>query len=69
MVEEFCSVVARAVDAVAGAVRGRKLNSTMERGVAELRERVEDLEDSLAAFAARAERDETTLRPWTDVRQ
>jgi hypothetical protein len=37
--------------------------------VDELRERVEYLEDSLAAFESRAERDEKALRPWNEIRQ
>jgi hypothetical protein len=35
----------------------------------ELRERVEYLEDSLAAFESRAERDENALRPWNEIRR
>ena len=37
--------------------------------IAELRERIEYLEDSLAAADARAERDESALRPWSEVRR
>jgi len=42
---------------------------TAPTDVAELRERIEYLEDSLAAADARAERDEAALRPWRDVRR
>ena len=69
MVEELRSAFARALDAVADAVRGRKLRSTIECDVAELSERVEDLEDSLAALDSRAGRDEATLRPWSEIRR
>lgn len=69
VVEELRSALARALDAVADAARGRKLSSTVERDVAELRERVEDLEDSLTAFDSRAGREEETLRPWSEIRR
>jgi hypothetical protein len=49
-------------------LRGRKRPSDLERNILELRERVEYLEDSLAAFVARAERDERAPRSWVDVR-
>lgn len=42
---------------------------TAATDVAELRERIEYLEDSLAASDARAERDEAALRPWSEVRR
>lgn len=67
-VDELRSNLARALDALANATRGPKPPSELERDVAELRERVEYLEDSLAAFEARAERDEKALRPWAEVR-
>ena len=69
VVEELRSALAGALDALADVARGQKQNSTIERDVAELRERVEYLEDSLAAFESRAERDEKALRPWTEIRQ
>ena len=68
-VEDLRSSLARALEALAGATRGQKPPSELERDVAELRERVEYLEDSLAAFEARAERDEKALRPWAEVRR
>jgi hypothetical protein len=68
-VEELRGALARALDALAEAARGQKPNSTVERDVAELRERVEYLEDSLAAFESRAERDESALRPWNEIRR
>jgi hypothetical protein len=49
-------------------LRGRKRPSDLERNILELRERVEYLDDSLAAFVACAERDERALRSWVDVR-
>jgi hypothetical protein len=57
------------LEALADVTRGQKPSSELERDIAELRERVEYLEDSLAAFEARAERDETELRPWSEVRR
>jgi hypothetical protein len=69
MVEELRSGLARALDALADVTRGQKPSSGVERDVAELRERVEYLEDSLAAFEARAERDDAELRPWNEVRR
>lgn len=69
LVEELRSSLARAFEALAGATRGQKPPSELEHDVAELRERVEYLEDSLAAFEARAERDEKALRPWAEVRR
>jgi hypothetical protein len=69
VVDELRSALARALDALAEAARGQKPNATIEREVAELRERVEYLEDSLAAFESRAERDEKALRPWNEIRQ
>jgi hypothetical protein len=66
---ELRSALARALDAVADAARGRTLSSTIERDVSELRERVEDLEDSLAALDSRAGRDEERLRPWIEIRR
>ena len=69
VVDELRSALAGALDALADAARGQKPNSTIERDVAELRERVEYLEDSLAAFESRAERDEKSLRPWNEIRQ
>jgi hypothetical protein len=69
LVGELRSSLARALEALAGATRGQKPSSELEREVAELRERVEFLEDSLAAFEARAERDEKALRPWAEVRR
>jgi predicted RecB family endonuclease len=68
-VEELRSNLARALEALASATRGQKPASELERDVAELRERVEYLEDSLAAFEARTERDEKALRPWDEVRR
>jgi hypothetical protein len=41
----------------------------LRRGVEALCERIEYLEDSRAATAARAERDETALRPWIAIRR
>jgi hypothetical protein len=50
--------------------RPHRTKPELERDVAELRGRVEYLEDSFAAFVARAERDErAALRPWVDVRR
>ena len=69
VVDELRSALAGALDALADAARGQKPDSTIERDVAELRERVEYLEDSLAAFESRAERDEKALRPWNEIRQ
>ena len=57
MVEELRSGLARALEALADVTRGQKPSSELERDVAELRERVEYLEDSLAASEARAERE------------
>jgi hypothetical protein len=51
MVEGLRSGLARALQAPANITR--RQSSTPERGAAELRERVEDIEDSLAAFEAR----------------
>lgn len=42
---------------------------SLRRDVETLRERIDYLEDSLAATAARVERDETALRPWTAIRR
>jgi phage shock protein A len=67
MVEELRSGLARALEALADMTRGQ--SSKLERNVAELRERVEYLEDSLAALEARAERDDAELRPWNEVRR
>ena len=69
MVEELRSGLARALEALADVTRGQKPSSELERDVAELRERVEYLEDSLAASDARAERDDAELRPWSEVRR
>lgn len=69
MVEELRSGLARALEALSDMTRGQKPPSELERHAAELRERVEYLEDSLAAFEARAERDDPELRPWSEVRQ
>lgn len=69
VLEELRSALAGALDALAEAARGQRPNSTIERDVAELRERVEYLEDSLAAFESRAERDEKALRAWNEIRQ
>lgn len=69
MVEELRSGLARALEALADVTRGQKPSSELERDVAELRERVEYLEDSLAASDARAERDDAELRPWGEVRR
>ena len=69
MVEELRSGLARALGALADVTRGQKRSSELESDVAELRERVEYLEDSLAASEARAERDESELRPWSEVRR
>lgn len=69
MVEELRSGFARALEALADVTRGQKPSSELERDVAELRERVEYLEDSLAASDARAERDDAELRPWSEVRR
>jgi hypothetical protein len=69
VVEELRSALAGALDALADAARGPRPSSTIERDVAELRERLEYLEDSLAAFESRAERDEKALRPWDEIRQ
>ena len=67
--EELRGALARALDALADAARGQKPNANVEQEVADLRERVEYLEDSLAAFESRAERDESALRPWNEIRQ
>lgn len=69
MVEELRAALARALEALADVTRGQKPSSEVERDVAELRERVEYLEDSLAASEARAERDDAELRPWNEVRR
>ncbi len=69
MVEELRSGLARALEALADVTRGQKPSSEVEGDVAELRERVEYLEDSLAAIEARAERDDAELRPWSEVRR
>ena len=69
MVEELRSGLARALEALAEVTRGQRPSSEVESDVAELRERVEYLEDSLAAFEARAERDDAELRPWSEVRR
>jgi hypothetical protein len=69
MVEELRAGLARALEALADVTRGQKPSLEVERDVAELRERVEYLEDSLAAFEARAERDDGQLRPWSEVRR
>jgi predicted nucleic acid-binding Zn-ribbon protein len=68
MVEELRSGLARALEALADVTREQK-PSKLECDVAELRERVEYLEDSLAAFEVRAERDDAELRPWNEVRR
>lgn len=68
-VEELRSSLARALGALADAARGPAPTPDLQRDVAELRERVEYLEDSVAAFEARAERDEAALRPWSEVRR
>ena len=67
-VDELRSGLARALEALADAARGQT-PAGVEGEIAELRERVEYLEDSLAAFEARAERDEKALRPWPEVRR
>jgi predicted nucleic acid-binding Zn-ribbon protein len=67
MVEELRSRLARALEALADMTRGQ--SSKLERNVAELRERVEYLEDSLAALEAQAERDDAELLPWNEVRR
>jgi len=41
----------------------------LRRDIEELRDRVEYVEDSVAAFIARAKRNERTLRPWAEVRR
>jgi hypothetical protein len=69
LVDELRSALGRALDALADAARGQNPASNVEHEVAELRERVEYLEDSLAAFESRAERDEDALRPWNEIRQ
>jgi hypothetical protein len=69
LVDELRSALGRALDALADAARGQNPTSSVEGEVAELRERVEYLEDSLAAFESRAERDENVLRPWNEIRQ
>ena len=69
MVDELRSGLARALEALADVTRGQKPSSELKRDVAELRERVEFLEDSLSAFEARAERDDGELRPWNEVRR
>jgi hypothetical protein len=69
LVDELRSALARALDALADAARGQNPTSNVEGEVAELRERVEYLEDSLAAFESRAERDENALRPWNEIRR
>ena len=69
MVEELRSALARALEALADVTRGQKPSSELERDIVELRERVEYLEDSLAAFEARSKRDEAELRPWGEVRR
>jgi hypothetical protein len=69
VVEELRTALARALEALADAARGERPEVNVERDVAELRERVEYLEDSLAAFEARADRDEKTLLPWAEVRR
>jgi|SRR5579884_776894 len=61
------SGLARALDALAEVTRGQKPRSELELDVAELRERVEYLEDSVAAFEVRADRDDAELRPWSEV--
>ncbi len=67
IVDELRVGVARALEALADAAR-RRTPAGIERELGELRDRVEYLEDSLAAFEARAERDKT-LRPWAEVRR
>jgi predicted nucleic acid-binding Zn-ribbon protein len=69
VVDDLRSALARALDALADAARGEQSSGDLEREVANLRERVEYLEDSLAAFETRAERDENALRPWNEIRQ
>jgi hypothetical protein len=69
VVEELRTALARALEALADAARVERPEVNVERDVAELRERVEYLEDSLAAFEARADRDEKALRPWAEVRR
>jgi hypothetical protein len=69
VVEELRTALARALEALADAARGERPEVNVKRDVAELRERVEYLEDSLAAFEARADRDEKALRPWAEVRR
>jgi hypothetical protein len=61
--------LARALQALADSMWGQRRRSEIERDVAELRERVDYLEDSLAAVGMRAERDEKALRPWLEVRR
>ncbi len=62
-VEELAGAIWRTIrDRVGGFL-------TAPTDVAELRERVEYLEDSLSAADARAERDESALRPWSEVRR
>jgi hypothetical protein len=68
MVEGLRSAIVRALDAVADGARGQN-RSMVERNVAELRERVEDLEDSLAALDSRVGRHEEKLRPWSEIRR
>ncbi len=55
--------------AVQRIVRFLAAPARVETGLTELRERVEYLEDSLAAFEARAERDDDALRPWSEVKR
>ena len=69
LVDELRSGLGRALEALADAARGQKPNPGLESDVAELRDRVEYLEDSLAAFESRAERDENALRPWNEIRR
>ena len=69
LVDELRSGLGRALEALADAARGQKQNPDLESDVAELRDRVEYLEDSLAAFESRAERDENALRPWNEIRR
>jgi hypothetical protein len=69
LVDELRSALGRALDALADAARGQNPTSSVEGEVAELRERVEYLEDSLAAFESRAERDDDALRPWNEIRR
>ena len=69
IVDELRSALARALSALADVTRRQKPVGELEGDVAELRERVEYLEDSLAASEARAARDDAELRPWNEVRR